>query len=339
VNPEVQDLYLKGSYLVKGSPQQQRTARDYFEQAIRIDPNYAPAYAGLAEYYWFTPELTPELRRSEATPKAEQYALKALELDPNLAAAHTSLGILRFYADWDWGAAEKEFQRAIQLNDNDAEAHRMYAVFLSALGHSQQAQTEIRRAQELDPLYLWTQITAGFIAYFGRRYDDAIAQCRRALDLDPNSAGGYDCLGTAYLAKGMYLQAIEACQRAVQLSGSEPSRLVGLGRAYALAGRKAEAENIFDDLHRQYTRSHISPYYLATLQVALGQPQAALTWLQKAYAERDTYLTWMKVDGALDPLHSEPGFQTLLRTMGFPADKDARQQATAVRQAVLSHGQ
>jgi tetratricopeptide (TPR) repeat protein len=196
----------------------------------------------------------------------------------------------------------------------------MYAVFLSSQGRHERAQSEITRAQELDPLYIWTQITAGFIAYFDHRYDDAVAQCRKALDLDPNSAGGQDCLGTAYLAKGMYPQAIEASQRAVQLSGGDPSRAVGLGRAYALAGRTADARKVLDELRQAYTTSHASPYFLATVEVALRHHPAAFAWLEKAYEEHDTFLTWLKVDSALDPLRSDPRFQTLLQHVGFGTD-------------------
>lgn len=306
--------YLKGSYLNKGTSAQQQSAKKYFEDAIAIDPEYAPAYAGLADYYWSDPQLAPR----EAMPKAKQYALQALRLDPRLAEAHTALAIVHFYADWDWSGAEAELERAIKLNPSDAEAHRMYSVYLSALGRAEQAQSEIRRAREVDPLNIWTQITAGFAYYFARQYDDAIAQCRRALELEPDSAGANDCLGTSYLAKGMYQQAIASCQKSVESSGGDLGHKVELARAYALSGRTLEARGLLAELQRTSERSYVSPYFMVELNAALGDHEAALRWLEKAYGEHDGYLAWLKVDSALDPLRLEPRFQELLGRLRFP---------------------
>jgi len=313
VVPAAQEAYLRGDYLNKGTSTQQRKAKEYFEQAIRLDPSYAPAYAGLAEYYWFTPELPSGV----AMPKAKQYALKALELDQSLARAHTALGAARFYADWDWASAEKELKRAIELNPSDAEARRTYAFFLSALGRVEEALVAVRRAQELDPLYVRAQVTAGWVFYFSRRYDAAIEQCRRALELDPGSDRAYDCLGSSYLAKGMYQEAIANCQRAVTLSGNDPSRSAGLGRAYALAGKKTDALRIVDELREVSRRAYLPPYLLAIVHAALGEREQAFSWLDKAYEERQAYLVWLNVDPAVDPLRSDPRFPVLLRRVGL----------------------
>jgi serine/threonine-protein kinase len=313
VNPAAHEAYLKGNYLRLGTQEQREASKEYFEEAIRIDPNYAPAYAGLADYYWSAQDLRPRV----AMPKAEKYALKALELDPALARAHLALGAVRFYGDWDWEGADREFKRAIELNPGDSEAHRSYAFYLSALGREGEALAEIHRAQDLDPLYIATQITSGWVSYFAHQYDQAIDQCRKALELDPNSAGGYDCLGSAYLAKGMYEQAIAACHQAVVFSADAPARAVGLGQAYALAGENSEARKVLEGLRKVPTRSYVPPFFLAKLSVALGDHEQALTWLEESYAEHDPYLAWLKVERGFDPLRVDPRFQDLMRRVGF----------------------
>jgi TolB-like protein/Flp pilus assembly protein TadD len=313
VNPAAQEAYLKGTYLNQGTNEQRRKAREYFEQAVSIDPGYAPAYAGLADYYWATPELPAAV----AMPEAKRYALKALDLDPSLVRAHTALAAVRYYGDWDWSAAEKEFKRALELNPSDADAHRMYSIYSSALGRGEEALAEIRRAQQLDPLSNLTQVTAGWTFYYARQYDRAVEQCRRIVESDPNSDGGYDCLGSAYLAKGLYEEAIAASQRAVSLSGSDPARVLGLARAYALAGRKAEARKVLQEWRRLSKGAYLPPCYFAAVYVALGENEQAFTWLEKAYRERDIYLTWLKVDEALDPLRPDPRFHELLSRVGL----------------------
>jgi TolB-like protein/Flp pilus assembly protein TadD len=314
VNPAAHEAYLKGCFLKWGTDRERRKAREYFEQAVSIDPNYAPAYAGLADYYWANVELPPRV----TIPKAKEYALKALKLDPNLAHAHTALAGIKFYADWDWSAADREFQRAIEINPSDAEAHRTHSDSLSALGRHEEALAEIRRAQQLDPLSTLTQVDVGWAFYFARQYGSAVEQCRQALELDPHSDNAYDCLGSGYLAQGRHEQAIAAFKRAVALSGGDPARRVGLARAYALAGREAEARKMLGQLSQLSRGAYLPPYYLAILHVALGENEQAFTWLEKAYRQRDPYLVYLKVDEALDPLRPDPRFHELLRRVGFP---------------------
>jgi serine/threonine-protein kinase len=313
VNPAAHESYLKGRYLNKGTSSQQRKAREYFEEAIRIDPNYAPAYAGLADYYLASVQIRPLV----SMPQARQLALKALDLAPELAEAHMELGLIHFYADWDWVAADREFRRTLQLSPSDAEAHRTYSFYLAALARADEAQAESLHAQQLDPLSIWTQITAGYVFYFNRKYDEAIEQCRKVLEWDPNSVGGYDCLGTSYLAKGMYEQSIAAAQEASRLSDNDPTRLVGLGRAYALAGRKPGARTVLDQLRQFSSRTYVSPYFFAAIYAALGQNDEAFKWLHEALRERDVYLAWLKVDSAVDPLRRDPRFQELLHDVGL----------------------
>jgi serine/threonine-protein kinase len=313
VDPAAHEQYLKGNYLNKGTGAQQRKAKEHFEEAIRIDPNYAPAYAGLADYYWSTLDLPPR----EGMPKAKENALKALELDPNLAQAHAELAAIHFYGDWDWAGAEKEFRRALELNPGDADSHRYYSFFLAAVGRANEALAESAKAQELDPFSISAQVNAGFVLYFAREFDKAIDQCRKALDVDPNSVGAYDCLGSSYLAEGKYEEAIAASEKASNLSNGDPPRLVGLGRAYALADRKPDALRILEQLRQLSRNAYVPPYFFATIYADMGQKEQAMDWLEKGFRERDIYMAWLKVDAAVDPLRGDPRFKQLLQSVGF----------------------
>jgi tetratricopeptide (TPR) repeat protein len=248
-------------------------------------------------------------------PKAKQYALKALALDDSLARAHTELASILFYGDWDWDGADKEYGRALVLNPSDAETHRLYSVFLSAMTRFEQAQAEILAAQALDPLSAFNDTTAGWIFYSARKYDLAAQQCHKALELAPNFDGAHACLGYTFLGKGAYPQAIVEFQKALTLSGGDAVRAVWLGRAYAQQGDRPDALKILAQLQEQSKQTYIPPYFIATLYIALGRNDQALTWLEKAYTERDLYLAWIKFDPAVDPLRSDPRFQALQHRM------------------------
>jgi serine/threonine protein kinase/Tfp pilus assembly protein PilF len=315
VNAEAYQLYLKGRFFwSKATEEDYRTAKKYFDRALEIDPTYALAFSGLANYFWATDELSPQV----AMPRAKDYALKALALDDTLSDAHTTLANVKFNGDWDWQGAEKEFKRAIALNPSDAEGHRAYSVFLSAMGRPEEAIREIQTAQRLDPLSLITSSDVGWAFYFTRRYDRAIEQCQQTLELDPNFVGAHDCLGSAYLAKGNYAKAIEECQRATTGSGNDLLRATGLARAYALAGRTAKAREVLRTLHSESERRYVPPYFLATVCAALGEKDEAFTWLEKAYEVRDTNLTWLKVDDSVDSLRSDERFREMLSRIGLP---------------------
>ena len=312
---EAYDAYLKGRYhWGKGSAEEHRKAREYFEEAVRADPRYAPGYANLADYYWTTSDLPTK----SAMPIAKEFALKALELDDSLSEAHTALAGIRFYGDWDWPGAESEFKRALSLNPSDAEAHRIYSFFLLTLGRFNEALTEVRRAQELDPLSLLTSVNVGWTYYFARQYDLALEQCRKALDMDANSDGAYSCLAWSFRAKGQREQAIADSERAVTLSQGNPDRLVGLARTYAAFGRTDDAAKLLDQLRERAGHSYVSPYLFATCYAALGAKDQALGALDQAYRERDLRIPWLKVDDGFDSLRSDPAFQSLLRRVGFP---------------------
>jgi len=314
VDPGSHEAYLKGLYhWSKMTEEHYRDARNYFKEAIALDPNYAPAYAGLADYFWATDELPPSL----AMPSARENVLKALALDDSLADAHKTLAIIKFYGDWDWAAAEKEFKRALELNPSYSEGHRMYSVYLSALGREEEAFGEIQTAQGLDPLSLTTSLTGGWISYYARQYDRALQQCRGVLELDPNWSGAHECLGDVYTAKGNFPQAIEEGLYAAKGSGHDPVRLAGLGRSYALAGRKSDARKILAELNNASKTEYIAPYFFAIVEGALGEKDRAFDWLEKGLIGRDPYLTRLRVDVAMDPVRSDARFKILLQRIGL----------------------
>lgn len=315
VVPAAYEAYLKGRYhWYKGTEHDWLTARQYFEQAAQLDPNYAPAYAGLADYYWQTDELPPGIKMA----KAKQYALKALEIDPNLAEAHASLGAVRYFGDWNWPEAEREYKRALELDSGSLEAHLRYSDYLSEMGRAEEALAEVRRTQKLDPLSVTTQVMVGWVLYFARRYDEAAEQCRNAVDLEPNFVGAHNCLGLSYLAKRMYGEAIQECQKAVSLSGNDSIRTVDLAQAYALSGNKAGARAVLNAWQAHEKQSYIPPYFFAQVYVALGEKDQGLAWLEKGYAERDIQLVVLTVDPAFDSVRSDPRFQDLMRRLKLP---------------------
>ncbi|HWW13439.1 MAG TPA: protein kinase [Candidatus Dormibacteraeota bacterium] len=312
VDPGSHEAYLKGLYhWNKGTEEHYRDARDYFKQAIALDANYAPAYAGLADYFWATDELPPSL----AMPSARENVLKALALDDDLVDAHKTLAAIKFFGDWDWVGAEEEFKRALELNSSYSEGHRMYSLYLSALGREEDAFSEIQAAQRLDPLSLTTSLTGGWISYYARQYDRALQQCQAVLELDPNWSPAHECLGDSYSAKGNFSQGIAEGQLAA--TGHDPVRLAGLGRSYALAGRESDARKILAELNQASKTEYIAPYFFAIVECALGEKDRAFDWLEKGFNGRDPYLTRLRVDVAMDPLRSDARFKVLLQRVGL----------------------
>jgi TolB-like protein/lipoprotein NlpI len=314
VDPGSHEAYLRGLYhLNKGTEENYRDARNDFEKAIALDPNYAPAYAGLADYFWATDELPPRT----AMPWARENVLKALALDDSLANAHKTLASIKFYGDWDWLGAEEEFKRALALDPSYSEGHRMYSVYLSAMGRSEDAFGEIQIAQRLDPLSLANPVTAGWISYYARQYDLALQQCGGVLELDPSWIGAHECLGDAYTAKGNFPQAIVESQLAASGSGHDPMRLAALGRTYALAGMGSDARKILAELNKASKTEYIAPYFFAIIEGALGEKDQAFAWLEKGFNGRDPYLARLRVDVAMDSLRSDPRFKILVLRVGL----------------------
>ena len=291
--------------------------RDYFQQAIDRDPNYALAYVGLADAYTMLSGFNV-LSPKDAYPRAKEAAMKALGLDDKLAEAHTSLGAVKFFYDWDWASAEREFRRAIEINPGYSDAHQMYSYHLSAVGRLDEALAEMRRAQELDPLSIAKIAGMGEIFNHKRQYDQAIEQYQKALEMDPNSGFVHWALGNVYVQKGMYAEAIAEYQKAIPLSGDSPDEPAALGYAYALSGKRHEAQELIDELKERSKRRYISPTVIAFIYAGLGEKDQAFALLDKAYDERDSILVLLKVEPAFNNLRSDPRFAELMRRVGLP---------------------
>jgi TolB-like protein/Flp pilus assembly protein TadD len=311
-NAEAHRLYLKGRFFWnKRTGNDLKKSIDYFQQAIAADPNYALAYAGVADAYVFLPGYTAGTPR-DCYPKAMAAAKKALELDDTLAEAHTTLAIAIWLYDFDFSEANREFQRAIELNPNYAIAHQQYGnITLSALGRFADAIGEGKRALELDPLSLVINADLGVNYYYARRYDDAIAQLHKTLEMDPGYYFAHVNLGQALEMKGARDAAIAEYQKARALN-DDPSVLGLLARVYGLSGNKAEAEKILGQLKELSKQRYVAAYSFALVYLGLGDKEEALRWLEKSYQDRaGSDIGYIRVDPLLDPLRSEPHFEAL----------------------------
>ncbi len=316
-NTEAYQLYLKGRYFWnKRTEEGLKKGIEYFQQAIEKDPNYAPAYAGLADCDSLLPFYT-DMPPREAFPRAKTEAIKALEIDQTLAEAHSSLAYVKAYYDWDWSEAEREFKRSLELNPNYATAHHAYSRLLASLGRLDEARAEIKRAHELDPLSLGIQANVGMISYFGRQYDQAIKQLQETLELDQKFFVPHWGLGLAYEQKGMYEEAIAHFQQAVSLSGGSTNVIASLGHAYAVGGHEIEAQKIIEELKDRAKRGYVSSYQIALVYIGLGHKDQAIEWLENAYQERSTLLGYLKMDPRFDSLRSDPRFAELVRRVGL----------------------
>jgi TolB-like protein/Tfp pilus assembly protein PilF len=315
-------LYLKGrNAWNKRTREGMDQGIDYFQQAIKADPNYAAAYAGLADCYNMQ-VIYGVQQPKDGFPKAKEAALKALEMDETLAEAHTSLAFLKFRWDRDRTGAEREFRLAIQHKPTYAPAHQWYSSYLVALERFDEAIAEAKRTSELEPLSFTASSHLGWIFYLSGRNDEAIATCTKILNLEPNSFPARRYLGLAYEAKGMYPQAIDQFQQGVKISGS-PLMLALLGHAYAASGKTADARKVLNDLRdlseaqAADTTRYVSPYTIAAIHTGLGDKDQAFQWLERANEERDVWLMNLKVDPVFAKLRSDKRFQDLLTRAGL----------------------
>ncbi len=308
---EAYGLYLKGrNAWNKRTGDELWQAIDYFNQAIKIDPNYGAAYAGLADCYNML-VVYGRLEPKEGFPKAKDAAMKALEFDDTSAEAHSSLAFIKFRWDWDRSATEREFQTAIKLKPAYAPAHQWYSSYLVAVERFDEAIAEAKRTEELEPLSFVASSHLGWIYYLSGRNDEAIEQCKKILEMDPSSFPARRYLGLAYEAKGMYAEAIAEFQTGVKLSGS-PLMLALLGHAYAASGKKAEAQQVLVDLQQLQDQRYVSPYTVAAIYAGLGDKDQAWKWLETAVEERDIWLMNLKVDPVFAKLRSERKFTDIL---------------------------
>jgi len=313
---EAHDLYLRGRFFWnKRTPQALAQAADYFQQAVAKDPSYAPAYAGLADSYSLMSSFG-SARPSEVMPKARAAALRALELDDNLAEAHASRALIAQNFDWDWATAEREYRRAIQLNPNYATAHHWYAEYLALQGRFEEASFEMARARQLDPLSLIMAADNGAILYFSRQYDPAIRQLRGVLEMEPNFPRAH-VLDYAYVQTGQFELALKDIESWRQIDDT-PLPLATLAVVYGRSGHNEEAKRIIAALedHNHRGPAGIAPALVAHMGL-LEDKEQTLAYLEKACEEHSTLLTALKVDPLYDPLRNDPRFQSILHKVGL----------------------
>ncbi len=316
-NIEAYQLYLQGRYYwSRRTSEGIKGGIHYFQQAIAIDPNYALAYSGLADCYimsGFYDYLPP----GEAFPQGKTAALKALEIDDQLAEAHISLAAIRTFYEWDWLDAERDFKQGLKLSSNSVKAHHWYACSLTSQGRLEEGIKEMQRAQELEPLSLIINRDLGRHHYFLHQYDQAIDKCRKTLEMDPNFFFAHFYLGPAYEQKGMFEEAIKELQKAIALSENSTYMTALLGHVYAVSGRKDKALEVLEELKERSKREYVSAFYFVVIHLGLDEKDQAFEWLERAYRERSTYLIWLKVDPIFDGLRSDPRFTELIRRIGL----------------------
>jgi adenylate cyclase len=309
-NPEAHRLYLLGRYeFGKYSEAGWTSSIRYYEQALKLDPNYALAYCGLADTYAYMGGVV--MPSKEAVVKEKEFAQKALELDPELPEAHLSLACALGGA-FDWRNAQIEFDRAIELNPNLAWAYEIYSWFLGGLGRLDEAIEKDKKAIELDPLNSFFQAALAYYLYHARRYDDAIVQIRRTLELDPTSTLAHNLLGRCLLGKGETVGAIAEFQRSkTVVTGAWYQGL--LGYAHAISGDRPKAEQMLRELEQMAKRQYVSSTAFAMIYLGLGEKEKALDWLDKSYQDQESACWYLTVDPIYDSLRNEPRFQALVK--------------------------
>jgi serine/threonine protein kinase len=315
-DPEAYEAYLKGLFhCYKLSSEHLEVSLDYFQLALEKDPNYAPAYAGIA-IVWIIRGLWGVVPPREAIPKAQEAVLKAIELDDTLAQAHYQLANFRFYFEWDWTGAEKEFQRAIELNPNYADIHIIYSSFLDMMRRPEEAIVEIERALELDPLNFFSQGVFGLHLFNLHRYDDAIAQLRKTLRMEPNFPLAHEGLWVSFHQKHMYKEALAEAKKYFEVLGNSEAA-EALERGYTEAGYSGMMSLAAERLAARSKKNYVQPTQIARLYDHAGEKDRALEWLEKAFKEHEPALVALNVwpQGAL---RDDPRFQALLLLLNFP---------------------
>ncbi len=318
-NLQAYDLYLRGRYLwnKRLPPDTLKKSIDYFEQAIAADPNYALAYAGLADAYMVLGDFNI-LPPQKTYVKAREAALKAMMIDDGLSEVHTSFAFSLMHHDWDWSRAETEFKRAIELNPSNARAHSWYGLLLTAAGRFDEAVAEGERALRLDPNSAAIRSDAGLTLYFSRRYDSAIGAFKGVLQLDPMFALAYLPLGGAYEQKQILDSARYWFSMASIFSGRNPIALAAMCHAYALSGMRNDAMTMLELLEEKSQSEYVATYWKVVAYLGLGQDQRALDLLELALNERDGMLVFLQVDPVFDSLRSHPRFKAVVDKMGIP---------------------
>jgi eukaryotic-like serine/threonine-protein kinase len=316
-NSEARDLYLRGRFHnLKLTPPEVQQGIIYFQQAIQHDPNYALAYVGLSEAYRGL-TLSGEMKPTEYMPRARDAAQKALELDDALAEAHTAVGVVNFWYDWNWSAAESQFKRALELNANSADTHLFYAHLLSNTGRHQEALSEIKRARELDPYSPFINALEGQFLIHAGKFDEALIRLRETFELAPGFWFPHVFAASAYTEKGMYAEAVLEARKAGELSSAQTASIVFEGVALARMGRKDETRILLEKLLKLSKETSIPASHIALLYNALGENDETFKWLERAIEQRDPKMTFMKVQPRWNNLRDDPRFQDILKRVGF----------------------
>jgi serine/threonine protein kinase/tetratricopeptide (TPR) repeat protein len=314
-NNDAYQLYLKGRFhFARRTDEDIRRSIELFQQAIKLDPNFALAYVGVSESYNVMPSY-PYMSPNEANPLAKAAVAKALELDPDLPEAHTVAGMIAATYDWDWVKAEREFKRSLELDPNLAITHYRYAwVYLSPMGRHDEAIAEMKRAMELEPLSLVQGANFGGVYLYARQFDKALDQAKKTYDLDPNLITGQNWMCHAYDVNGMYAESLAISEKAAQLNRS---LFAALGYAYAKSGQRQKAEAVLTQWKELEKTKYVANYWMAIVYAALGEKEAAFAELEKAYQAHDWFFQRLRTDPFMDPLRDDPRFKDLVRRLGL----------------------
>jgi serine/threonine-protein kinase len=313
-NVEAYQLYMKGRfYTLKAIKSETETGISYFQKAIALDSNYALAYAGLADAYRGQ-VVGGEMPSDEFMPKSRAAALKAIELDDTLAEAHANLGHVIFWYDWDWNAAENQYKRALELDPNSPDALQFYAHLLSSTGRHAEALAKIKRARDLDPLNLRINALEGMFLYYAGQPDEAIITLQKTLELESNHRLANMFAVRAYNERGMYTEAI-ATRKAREISADSTETIAYSAYALAKSGNLAEARAALDELLKLSTTRYVPPYNFALVYNALGESGKALDYLEKAFAEKDVRMVFLKVEPNWNNLRRESRFIDVMKRM------------------------
>ena len=314
-DPDALEAYLRGlSYFTKFTPEYFLKAIDSFEQAITLDPDYAEAYAGLAESY---SEMSFFTSPGEWMPKAKEAASKALDLDDSLGKAHNSLAVIKMYYDHDFPGAEAEFKRAIALDPRTAHIQMWYGWFLGLTRRFDEALAQVKKAREMDPLSPLISFGIGAISLWSGRTERAIEHLSRLIELDPYFPLGYQYLAEAYLANGDVSSAVSTIENAL-ISSNDPFTLTAAAHVYAVSGERSRAIELLGQIEQMRADGFELAVQIAQVHIGLGDRERAFEWLEKACDEHSVWPIWMGVDPTFDPLRGEARFKNLLKRMGLP---------------------
>ncbi len=316
-NIQAYQLYLKGRYhALRKVRSETDKSINYFQQAIEIAPDFALAYVGLAAVY-HSVVLTSEVPALRVMPKAKAAALRAIEIDDTLAEAHAVLGFTIFWYEWDWAAAEAHYRRGLELDPRSVDLHYHYAHFLSNLGRHEQALTVIKLARDLDPLNFTINAVEGQILFFAGKADEALERLNDTIDLNPNFWLTHLFISRVYSQKGMHTEAIEAATKAKETSDGNAEAVALIGYELARSGEQKKARAVLEELRQMSKTRYVPPYNFALVFNGLGEREKALDYLEKAFAEKNALMVFLKVEPKWNNLRSEACFIDLMRRMNF----------------------